>query len=312
MRASYESELDWQKYQTFFLERYRCPTPNATPFEEWWRWRAFEVHLDRIDVTDARLKVIVLHGLGGYGRFLTPLCYLVRNLGCSAVAPDLPGYGISHPKSGIKYGDWIQLCCDLVEVEFARDQKPVVLFGLSLGGFLAYQVAAHSKRVEAVMATTLVDVRRPELTQPVMKSGLLGSIGLPLLRVLSPLADRLPIPIGQMIKMEMISNDEKLNDVIGKDSLGGASWVTAGFLKSISEAPVEIEPEDFKLPLLLAHPGHDRMTPFSLSEPFFRRLGGPKKLVMLENCGHVPIEKPGVYQLEEAVANFLNELASSQ
>ena len=47
------------------------------------------------------------------------------------------------------------------------------------------------------------------------------------------------------------------------------------------------------------------------SRPFFDRIKGPKELVMLENCGHLPIEEPGVTQLEEAVVGFLRKLAPS-
>jgi hypothetical protein len=34
----------------------------------------------------------------------------------------------------------------------------------------------------------------------------------------------------------------------------------------------------------------------------------PKELVMLENCGHLPIEEPGFSRLEEVVVAFLKKL----
>ena len=71
-----------------------------------------------------------------------------------------------------------------------------------------------------------------------------------------------------------------------------------------------IEPEDFDLcPLLLVHPAADRWTTIEASRPFFDRIKGPKELVMLENCGHFPIEEPGVSRLEEASTAFLENLS---
>ena len=59
-----------------------------------------------------------------------------------------------------------------------------------------------------------------------------------------------------------------------------------------------IAPEAFDVcPLLLAHPAADKWTPLAVSKPFFDRLDGEKELVMLEGCGHLPYEAPGVFQL---------------
>jgi pimeloyl-ACP methyl ester carboxylesterase len=68
-----------------------------------------------------------------------------------------------------------------------------------------------------------------------------------------------------------------------------------------------IEPEDFRrCPFLLVHPEKDRWTPVGLSRLFFDRLACDKKLVLLENAGHFPIEQPGIGQMEEAVLEFLS------
>ncbi len=70
-----------------------------------------------------------------------------------------------------------------------------------------------------------------------------------------------------------------------------------------------IEPEDFDLcPVLLAHPAADPWTTVEASRPFFDRIKGPKELVMLENCGHLPVEEPSFSRLEEVVVAFLKKL----
>ena len=49
-------------------------------------------------------------------------------------------------------------------------------------------------------------------------------------------------------------------------------------------------------------------TPLAASRPFFDRIAGPKELVILENCGHIPIEEPGQSTLRAAVAGFLQKV----
>jgi pimeloyl-ACP methyl ester carboxylesterase len=53
----------------------------------------------------------------------------------------------------------------------------------------------------------------------------------------------------------------------------------------------------------MAHPADDHWTPVSISRPFFDRIASPKSLVLLEGCGHFPVEEPGLTQLMNAVAD---------
>src|SRR4051812_296462 len=50
-------------------------------------------------------------------------------------------------------------------------------------------------------------------------------------------------------------------------------------------------PEQARCPVLLVHPAADRWTDVSISLPFFEGLRVPKRLVMLENAGHFPVEE---------------------
>ena len=70
-----------------------------------------------------------------------------------------------------------------------------------------------------------------------------------------------------------------------------------------------VEPEAFTTcPVLLAHPGADRMTDIALSRRFFDRLAAPKHMVVLDGASHMPTEHPGIDQLEAAVLAFLQPL----
>ena len=84
--------------------------------------------------------------------------------------------------------------------------------------------------------------------------------------------------------------------------------VPAGFLRTFLASEPLVPPDLFDVcPVLLVHPADDRWTDVTLSRPFFDRLKVPKRLVMLGNAGHFPIEEPGVSELRTALLNFLAE-----
>ncbi len=311
MNGSYDTNLAWRAYQPFFPAPWRV-TAASTPREERWSWRGLPVHLDRLDSIGpkpSKLKVIVLHGAGAYGRVMAPAAVLARQYGYETVAPDLPGYGLTAvPRKDFDYGLWVDCVVDLIEHELARDGKPVVLFGVSLGGLLAYQAAARSRKVVGLIATTLADPREPAVRRDFARHPLLGSVGLYLLDRLRFLTDGLPLPMSWMSKMHAISNDPALSAIVQRDRLGGGSWVPARFLRTLMTTAPDIEPEHFDVcPILLAHPGEDRMTDIALSRRFFDRLACEKRMVVLEGASHMPTEQPGTAQLEEAVLAYMRE-----
>jgi len=308
-RTHYADLAGWRSYQSFFPAAMRC-TEDSTPTEEWWQWRGLDVHLDRLMAPKSPIKVIVLHGAGAYGRVMAPAAVIARRHGYETVCPDMPGYGLTAvPRRDFVYSLWIDCIADLIDAELARDGRPVVLFGVSLGGLLAYHAAARSKKIIGLCATTLADPREPEVRQGFARTRLLGSAGLWLLQRLHPLTDGLPLPMRYMSKMNRISNIPELAHICERDPLGGGNWVPARFLRTLMNTVPDIEPEEFRVcPVLLAHPGVDRMTEISLSRRFFDRLAAPKRMVVLDGASHMPTEHPGVDQLEAAVVGFIDGL----
>ncbi|MBA3390997.1 MAG: alpha/beta hydrolase [Deltaproteobacteria bacterium] len=311
MLPTYDQHPLWRRYQPYFPVGMQC-TPDTTPREEYWRWRDLDVHLDRSVPTrgGSDIKVVVLHGAGAYGRVMAPAAVLAQRYGYETVTPDLPGYGLTKvPWKRMTYPLWIDCVCDLIDAEIARDGKPIVLFGVSLGGLLAYQAAARSRHVIGLVATTLADPRETAVRKGFAKHALLGTAGLWLLDKLAAITDGLPLPMSYMSKMDRISNRPELSALVRSDRLGGGSWVPARFLRTLMTTPPAVEPEDFdRCPVLLAHPGVDRMTDIALSRRFFERLAAPKRMVVLDGASHMPTEHPGVDQLEAAVLQFMRGL----
>ncbi|MFO0749696.1 MAG: alpha/beta hydrolase [Myxococcota bacterium] len=308
-RTTYADLDAWRAYERWFPERMRADA-TTSPREEWWSWRGLDVHLDRMENPSARLKVIVLHGVGAYGRVMAPAAVLARKHGFETVAPDLPGFGLTRvPRRKLTYELWIDCVTDLIELERARDDRPVALFGVSLGGLLGYQAAARSRHVAGLVATTLADPREPAVRKDFAKNRALGGPGLWLLQKLRWLTDGLPLPMAHVSKMDRISNTPELSRLVSRDRMGGGSWVPARFLRTMLSAAPALEPEAFDVcPVLLAHPGEDRMTAIAHSQRFFERLAGAKRMVVLDGASHMPTESPGIDQLESSVLAFLDSL----
>lgn len=309
MPQTYASQDYWRRYLPFLPKVMRLP---REPDEEWWEWRRTKVHLDRLDATNARLKVLVLHGGGGNGRLVGAFGALVYGLGYSYVAPDLPGFGLTipGPEYDPDYNSWVSLVNDLVTREQERDGLPVVLFGGSLGGMLAYNVAATSGQVRGVIATTLADPRCADTRDALASSKLWSRLGMAVMKALPALTRRLSIPARRISRMDWITNDPEFSRVFLDDPLVGRACINLEFYRSMVLYDPPITPEAFDLcPLLLAHPAGDKWTPIAVSQPFFERLACEKELVMLEGCGHFPYEAPGVFQFREAIRQFLDREA---
>lgn len=70
-----------------------------------------------------------------------------------------------------------------------------------------------------------------------------------------------------------------------------------------------LEPEPFdRCPVLMLHPACDAWTPVRISDRFVDRLAAPRQRVLLEGCGHFPIEQPGLDQLRDALLAFLHRI----
>lgn len=64
-------------------------------------------------------------------------------------------------KATVTYDDWVDLGCELVKAEAAKAPgRPIILYGLSAGGMLAYQVAARVPTlVKGIVGMTFLDQR---------------------------------------------------------------------------------------------------------------------------------------------------------
>ncbi|MFE3051840.1 alpha/beta hydrolase [Nocardia sp. NPDC059239] len=281
------------------------------PGSTWWRWRGARIHIERVPRPQARVRMLLVHGGGGHSALMWPFAALAIAQGFEVSALDLPGYGrteVGSPRA-VRYSDWVDCVADLVRAEKAADPRPLVVFGASMGGMLAYEAAARTGMVDAIAATCLLDPRSPRVRSSIGRYHWLGRYGT---RLLVPAIDRVRVPMRWVANITAMSSLPDLTATVIADPRGGGVRIPLGFLRTYVRTAPLVEPENFAAcPVWLLHPGADRWTPLALSETFFDRLAAPKHLVVLDDAGHYPVEDPGIRQLTTALADIHHQIAAA-
>lgn len=309
MNAIEYTEVD--EYSAFLPERFRALV--RPPTDSWWTWRSTRVHIARAADPSAAVRVMVIHGAGGHAGALWPGAAVVAAQGAEVFAPDLPLYGRTEVRDpgNIRYRDWVDLLCELIVAEKASDPRPLILFGASMGGLLAYEAAARTGIVDAVVVTCLLDTADVAAREAAARWATLGRNAPRTLPVIAKVAGKLRVPVRWLTPMSAMSNNPALALLCASDPLGGGGRIPLGFLADWFTF-AHTAPEDYRGPAVtLAHPGADRWTPPQLSERFLSRIAGPTNAVRLENCGHFPVEDPGLTQLEATARSVLAAVARS-
>ncbi|MBO0768789.1 MAG: alpha/beta fold hydrolase [Solirubrobacterales bacterium] len=307
----YRDQQAWQDLQKFLPEELRL-TPESAPEEEFWDWRGHRVHLDRYRRPEAKAKVLLHHGVGTNGRqMMLILGAPLAERGYETVALDNLGYGLTQVQAGTNpsYDDWVDLVVDFLAAEQQRDDRPIVLYGLSAGGMLTYHVAAKAPRntLKGIVGMTFLDSRIQQVRDETAHDKLTAR-SVPLLGPLARTpAAQIKYPMSLASKMSALANDPGAMRVFMKDRTSAANWVTVRFLASYMNYTPAVEPEQFDAcPILLTQPAADRWTPLHLSELVLNKITKvPVETVMLENAGHYPLEQPGLRQLQDAVTEFV-------
>lgn len=291
------------RYARFLPEKYRdFPDPVTTT----WEWHDTKVRIARAADDSASTKMLAVHGAGGHSGALWPLASLAATRGAEVLMPDLPLYGRTIvPDTGrVTYDEWVQMLCDLVDHEQERDPRPLVIFGASMGGMLAYEVAARTKKVADVVVTCLLDPSDPDARSSAARFDVLGEHAPRLLAASAAVAGRVRVPVRWIMDIANMSADPGLSATCAKDPLGGGVSLPLRFLHSFMSFR-HTRPEEYDGPrVTLVHPAEDRWTPPELSLKFLDRIAAPTDSVMLEGCGHFPIEEPGLTQLIDTMEDI--------
>lgn len=311
--ASYENQKAWREIQKFLPQRLHF-TADHSPEEDWWENRGHKIHLDRWRNPTAKVRVIAHHGVGTNGRQMSLILGVpLHAAGFEVVTIDMPGYGCTKiaRSTTVSYDDWVNIADDFINFELQRDDRPIVLYGLSAGGMLCYHVAALNKKVKGIVGMTFLDQRIQQTRDETAKNLFMSRVGIPLARLSDvPLVRSLSLPMAVASKMSTLVNNPDALKIFLADRSSGGSWASMHFLSTYGSYRPAVEPEDFDVcPILLTQPAEDRWTPLHLSELVLSRVKKvPVKIVEPENAGHYPLEDPGLQQMADAIIQFLREV----
>lgn len=296
-----QTEIDYAR----FLPARRQSAARHEPAERFWGWRRHEVRIAEAVAPASTARLLIVHGAGGHSGALWPIASLLHDRGLEVAAVDLPLYGRTrtHEPAGMRYDDWVELLVDLVAAERARDERPLVLLGASMGGMLALEAASRAA-VDAVIATCLLDPRDVRARMRMTRFGVLAALAPVVLAPVRGRLARMRIPMRSVADMAKMSRSVALSRVCATDPLGGGARVPLGFLASYMRYRHR-GPATATMPLTLVHPDRDAWTPMELSARVLRRLRAPSRLVPLRECGHFPIEEPGLTKLLDEVESAL-------
>lgn len=311
--SSYEGQEAWLNLQNALPENLHLAADNM-PREDHFQWHGHNVHLDRFERPHAKARVILLHGVGTNGRQMSMIAGgPLAKAGFDTVALDLPTYGVTTVNRNVtvRYDDWVDLVSDFINAEIARDGKPVVLYGLSAGGMLAYHAAAKNTHVAGIVGMTFLDQRDQTIRDRTFSSVFMARVGTEGVSLLAhTLLGGIEIPVASVGKMETLVNDPEALRIMMADGTSAGNWASIKFMDSYINYQPSIEPQDFSIcPILLTQPEKDGWTPLDLSERFLNKITRVRKTIkILGNAGHYPIEQPGQTQMITEMTAFINQL----
>ncbi|MEL6341071.1 MAG: alpha/beta fold hydrolase, partial [Myxococcota bacterium] len=242
----------------------------------------------------------------GHGRVLAPFCDLAAQHGWLAIAPDLPGYGLTRVSNDFdwSYDEWLAVVCALAD----EIEGPLILMGFSVGGLTAALAAQSARSVNGVLASTLLDLSDPFTFVRSARWPWLGYLSLVGFRMLPSIVDRIALPLRLIAPFAKMSSDAGMRSFFESDPLLGQLRVPSRLFRTMHARKLDaIAPG---CPLWLIHPGADVWTPTDVSRSTFDRVRGAKRLLELTNGGHLPLEQPALSEFNDALGEFLRSVGS--
>ena len=112
-----------------------------------------------------------------------------------------------------------------------------------------------------------------------------------------------------VFKIDLMSRNSAFSKVFIEDKLAGGTKLTMRFLRTFSDYNPKIEFTGFDLcPVLMIHPEKDEWTPYHLSKKNYVKIKGQKQAYLLSECGHAPVEKPGIFEMEKHIVQFMKKI----
>jgi pimeloyl-ACP methyl ester carboxylesterase len=215
------------------------------------------------------------------------------------IAPDLRGHGRSDnpvgPYSMKMFSDDIAGLLDYLNID-----QPVVVCGLSMGGYIALD---FYRRYPERVAGLILTATRAAADSEEGKAGRDKAVA-------AVEANGTGSVIESMMPKLMAPDsyeDDELVEFVQEIMEGASVEGVVGALQAMRDRP-DSTPTlgKIKVPTLVIHGEQDQIVPIAEAEAMYRAID-EAEMVIVENAGHLPnLEQPDVFN--DAVADFLEEL----
>ncbi|MCH4886453.1 alpha/beta hydrolase [Acidaminobacter sp. JC074] len=304
----YESNQAWKKVNNLLPKSLQM---KKLPKESFWKWRGNAIHVEKYENPKASHRIFLHHGVGTNSRLLNLIFgEKMAHLGYEVLAIDNLGYGMTNCiQRDVTYDDWVDCFSDFVN-EHSKDDKKVILYGLSAGGMLTYHAACKLTKVDGIIGMCFLDQRMSLIREETAISKSMSKMSVPFLSTASKIGlKRLNLKMKQVSKMSALTNHPEALKIMMKDETSGGGKAQIQFLNSYSNYIPDIEPKNFeKCPILLTQPEKDRWTPLHHSKLSLRDLKSNFKIKVLPGAGHYPMEEEGINELVSSSFQFIQSI----
>lgn len=250
-----------------------------------------------------RGQIILIHGLGEHSGRYTNLAAYMTGLGWNVLAFDLPGHGKSGTRPGY-LSSW-EVLLETIETFVLHSRLPdlpMYLYGHSLGGGLALQVAIRKHRhVQGVVASSppMKIVQQVPAWKPLLAK-LVGSFVPGLM-------------FDNGIEAELLSRDRQIVNAYLADPLANSRVSSALGLGILDIGPWLLKhAQELETPTLVMHGGADGVADISGSREFCELAGQACQLVEFPGFYHELHNDIGWPQVLATAASWLDQQSANQ
>jgi len=260
-------------------------TPGDTPFI-----MSFEDSADRV-------PVLWLHG---YPLNNTMWDFQVSGLADIArlITPDLRGHGLSEPTDETEYSMEMMATDCINLLDHLGYEGPVVVAGLSMGGYLAFEIC---RRFPERVAGLILAATKAAPDSDDMKAARDKSIAVVKTEGIDPIvASLLPRLLAPSAYEENPDLVEFLEGMIQSTSPAGVSGAAAAMRDRADSTP---DLPQLNVPTLVIHGEEDQLIPHAEATAMAAAIP-EAELMIIPGAGHMPnLEKPEIFN--DAVRDFL-------
>ena len=300
----YMKDAAWLRFQTYLPKEGRF-TGKTLPKEEEFSYGRFKVHTDRYIPLSFKGSIVMIHGLGLNGRYLSFLATRFLKEGYEVICPDLPFFGYTEYEGTVNYDDVTELIAYLAD----QQKDPVFLLGTGFGGTIAYDAATLSKKVRGILATSFPDPGDFATQVHFCGSEEAYRDAYDNMRRWQWLLPGKKCPLEDFTDGLRMTNNPDASKIPANDPKAGKAVLQMRFVYSVMQHVFRIPPAEYKgSPVFLGMPEKDEWFDPREQRGFFDRISTEKKECVLPGGGHLPIEPAATEAFVKEACAFIEEI----